>query len=372
MKNAKHFHDSPEAKLHPIPDLEIIDLENEDGYEPQAPSASSKPQRKKRPLPRINIHIVLLVVFVVLVAGITYRIKNWGVLIDRDEIFKDGPGENDFSFDAMFPLFNENGEMVYRKYDENSAILLFGNAPFADDRDSKDNLANMIQEMTGATVYNCSVSGSYLAALSPHLDTTDNPMDIFNFYWLCTLTVGNAVNEKYKDGLKTLGDSAPPEAMQVYNTLKGIDLNSVDVIGIMYDGSDYLAGHEMYNDDNDTDIMQFTGNMLAGIELVRANYPHIRFIVMSPTYAFGIDENGDYISSDIQRYGQDVLSTYAIKQYDYCVGEEITFVDNLYLAVHEDNAPDYLIDHLHLNAEGRKKVAERFVYAFSYYNKKAE
>ena len=49
-------------------------------------------------------------------------------------------------------------------------------------------------------------------------------------------------------------------------------------------------------------------------------YPHIRIIVMSPPYAFSdqLDENGDYISSDITRYGQDVLSTYVIKEYGSC------------------------------------------------------
>lgn len=45
----------------------------------------------------------------------------------------------------------------------------------------------------------------------------------------------------------------------------------------------------------------------------------------------------------------------------------VTFVDNLYGTVTEDNAQDYLIDHLHLNVAGRKKVAERFVYALNYF-----
>ena len=45
----------------------------------------------------------------------------------------------------------------------------------------------------------------------------------------------------------------------------------------------------------------------------------------------------------------------------------VTFVDNLYGTINEDNAEDYLTDHLHLNQEGRKKVAERFVYALNYF-----
>ena len=89
---------------------------------------------------------------------------------------------------------------------------------------------------------------------------------------------------------------------------------------------------------------------------------------MSPTYAYGLDENGDYISSDIQRYGWDVLSTYVIKQYASCNSRGVTFVDNLYGTINEDQAPEYLTDHLHLNLAGRKKVAERFVYALNYFS----
>ena len=167
--------------------------------------------------------------------------------------------------------------------------------------------------------------------------------------------------------MAALGESAPPEAMEVYNTLTSIDLSTVDVVAVMYDGSDYLAGHAMYNDGNATDITQFTGNTEAGIELLQYCYPNIRIIIMSPTYAFGLDENGNYVSSDIQRYGWDVLSTYVIKQYASCASRMVTFVDNLYGTINEDNAEDYLTDHLHLNQEGRKKVAERFVYALNYF-----
>ena len=147
-----------------------------------------------------------------------------------------------------------------------------------------------------------------------------------------------------------------------------IDFDKVDIITIMYDATDYLLGHNMYNFDNPTDITQFAGNLEASIELLQTTYPHIRIIVMSPTYAFAVDENGKYVSSDIQRYGQDVLSVYSIMEWNACASRSVTFVDHLYGTITEDNAKHYLTDNLHLNKAGRKKVTERFLYALRYFD----
>lgn len=384
MKNKKNGQNNLKGNLPPIPDIDIIDLESEDSAGQLAaassrmlpqPEVSTPPARlpqkagKKTGLSRINIHIVLLIVFILFILGLLYKFFNFGEQVNLDEIFKDGPGDVDDTFDTILPLTDADGNPLYQKYGEGTTILAFGNAPFADDRGSDENLASLISQMTGATVYNCAVSGSFLAAEADDLDPVAHPWDVFNFYWLCGMATKfhSEVPEKYLQGVEILGDQAPKEAMEVYNTLTTLDLNEVDVIVIMYDASDYLAGHQMYNDGNNTDLLQFTGNMEAGIELLRFCYPDIRIMVLSPTYAYGLDENGNYVSSDIQRYGWDVLSTYSIKQYASCASKMVTFVDNLYGTVTEDNAQDYLIDHLHLNVAGRKKVAERFVYALNYF-----
>ncbi len=386
MQNNK----TPEEQEHAIPDIKIVDLEKEtfsesdedgsrtDTSEDDLEAAfedsgrfGSNPVIKA--LSHINIHIVLVAVVIAVIATAAYKLVNWGHFIDHDELFKDGQGEYSDTFDTILPLTDDRGIPIeVTDEDGVTTIVAFGNAPFADDRGSKDNLASMIADMTGATVYNCSVTGSYLASL-PFDGETSDPINIFNFYWLCHLATSNLVDQNYHEGLAQLGTEAPPEAQGLYDLIKSIDFSKVDVIAVMYDASDYLAGHPMYNDDNATDIEQFTGNLEAGIQLLKSCYPHIRIIVLSPTYAYSdqIDpETGKYISSDIVRYGHDVLSTYVIKQYASCVKNNVTFIDNLYGTVTGANADKYLIDNLHLNAEGRKRVAERFVYALEYYYKK--
>lgn len=309
------------------------------------------------------LHLGFLLLLFVLAFLIVNVIRNYGTKKNLDDY--EGNYDREV-LDSIMPLLNEENLNIVD--DGKTTIVAFGNSPFADDRDSKDSLANIIEDMTGATVYNCSVANSYLAAEGVTLSKEIAPLDAFNFYWLTTAFCLRNNEHVYQDIFDYLGEALPADGKEAYETLMEIDFNTVDVITIMYDGSDYLAGHYMYSDQNDTDIQQFTGNMCAGIDLIKATYPHIRIIVMSPTYAFAINESGQYVSSDQYRYGQDVLSTYVIKQFGYSYDREVTFVDNLYGTITEDTAPDYLIDNLHLNVDGRRKVAERFVYALDYYN----
>lgn len=315
----------------------------------------------------INIHTILLLVFLITVLGVVYRFFNWGERINPDEIISDNQENTPDTLDLILPALDQDNNIITDR-DDTTTIVCFGNAPFADDRDSEDNLANMIAKKTGATVYNCSISGSYLAAEYYTLRTSKHPRDAYNFYWLTHVAIQSPIYNRWERAAKVLGDEAPPEAQEVYDTLWNLDFNDVDVVAIMYDASDYLAGHEMYNDANDTDIQQFTGNLEAGIELLQTNYPWLRIIVMSPTYAFAVDEDGNYVSSDMYTYGWDVLSTYVIKQHGSCFNRSVTFIDHLYGTINEDNARDYLIDNLHLNAAGRELVADRFVEALYYYD----
>ena len=381
MKRDEHVND--------IPDIEIVDLENEtvqdtdfgksdisddveeypdDEYEEN----DWEEEEVKHPSPKgirrfLNLHVLFALVLLVVVGLLGYRITHWGQRVSQSDIFKDGQGSYDDSWDSILPLTDENGKMIVN---DASNIVVFGNAPFADDRGSSDNLANLIAKETGATVYNCSISGSYLAAQHTNFDPTLAPMDAYCLYWLVNLAAGVPLDGYYNDAAEALGDKTPPEAEEVVNTLKTLDFNTIDTVAIMYDATDYLMGNAMYNDDNPTDPTQFTGNLEASLEVLQRLYPQIRIIVMSPTYAYAIDEDGNYVSSDIYIYnGRDVLSTYVIKECYSSNLHSVSFMDNLYRSITEDNAKEYLTDNLHLNVKGRKLIAKRFEYFLNYYSK---
>lgn len=323
---------------------------------------------KKNKWIQIGIHLLFGAIVIGVIVAIFLKFSNFinGGIVSEEDLTPDTENLPETeALDYILPLITSAENLP--EDDGETTIVCFGNAPFADDRDSADNLCNLIAEKADATVYNCSIPGSYMATYAATFDAGYYPMDAFSFYWLTTafcmdnfqmFDTAQAIRPDFDPG---------PDAMEAIELLRSIDFNKVDVITLMYDGSDYLEGRAMYNDENFTDPQQFTGSMAAGIELIQAYYPHIRIIVMSPTYAYGVEEDGTYVSSDIKTYGHSFLSTYVVKQAEAAYELGVSFVDNLYGTIHENIASDYLIDHIHLNKKGRELVAERFVDALNMY-----
>ena len=400
MKRNDSNHNIHTSPVNGMPDIEIVDLENETMQDTDSGKSAHKsnkkqtsdvspkadeyddfseeyeeedyPEEDETPAPAgirrfLNVHVFFALILILVIGLVAYRFTHWGQRVSQSDIFKDGQGSYDDSWDSILPLTDENGQMVIT---DASNIVLFGNAPFADDRDSSDSLANLIAKETGANVYNCSISGSYLAAQELNFDPTVAAMDAYCLYWLVSLATGAPIDNYYVQAAEQLGDKTPADAEEVINTLKTLDFNTIDTVAIMYDATDYLLGNPMYNDDNPTDPTQFTGNLEASLDVLQSLYPQIRIIVMSPTYAYAVDENGDYVSSDMYIYNnRDVLSTYVIKECYSANLHSVSFMDNLYGSITEDTAKEYLTDNLHLNVKGRKLIAQRCEYFLNYYAK---
>lgn len=369
---------------HEFPDVKIIDLDklddntaidyeeisNQESMTLNTPDTGSKEISEKKSIfdhiLKINWHLVLLVVFVVSVLFIIHRFRNWGVRINLDDLeFEDDDYYQVEVLDNILPLiYNGDAPAVS---DGETNIVLLGNDTFAQNRGTSDDIANRISELSGATVYNCAISDSYLTATNYTHDPSVDPMDAFNFYWLSTLICfGNT--DPMQTVVTDYADRIPADANEVFETLCSIDFNYVDVIGIMYDANDYLDGKPLINHEKHNDIQTYLGNLEAGLSLLQDAYPHIRIIVMSPTYAYAIDENGVYTDSELYTYDQYTLSYYSTLIEQTTSAHGITFVDNLYGTVNAVNADNYLLDHVNLNVAGREKLAERFVYALEYYD----
>lgn len=356
-----------------LPPLEIIDLDAPDTADKIEISPQPSSDKKDSPIHlffekyifKINWHIVLLLVLLVSVLLIVYRFYTWGTDVESEYDPNNMSADYEIEVhDNILPLLYTGDEIVD---DGVRTIVAFGNSPFADDKVSDNSLAALIQDSTDAVVYDCSVADTYLSASALIYDAHTNPMDAFSFYWLATLACVD-VTGNFEAAFESMGNDTPADARYAYETLVNLDFNTVDVITIMYDASDYLAGRPLINHENGTDITTFYGNLNAGIQLIQDTYPHIRIIVMSPTYAYAIDENGEYVSSDLYLYSDYSLSYYVAMMETLSANYGTSYLDHFYGTVNELNADQYLEDHLHLNLEGRQKLAERFIYALEYYD----
>lgn len=316
---------------------------------------------------KINWHIVFLLVMVACVFLVIYRFKNWGTHVDLGSL--DYSNEDEFDIednDEFLPLLY-NGDAPAISDGETNVVLL-GNDTFAQNRGTKDDIANMIAELTDANVYNCAVTGSLMTSTNYYIDPNVDPMDAFNLYWLTTaFTVDNTA--PYEKIFAEYSNEIPSDAQAAFDTLCSIDFDYVDVIGIMYDAHDYLADKPLGNPNTPTDILSFAGNMEASIELIQQTYPHIRIIVMSPTYSYVLSEDGDYLDCDVHKSSDGyILADYVLYTRQRTSTNGVSFVDNFYGTVNASNADEYLLDHINLNTAGREKLANRFVEALTAYD----
>ena len=314
-------------------------------------------------LSKLNLHFVILGTMAIIVLIVVLRLVAWD---NRAHVVDPiNPNSTEFDTETLDNLVPYTYE-IEAKDPKDMTIACFGNAPFADDMGKENNLANIIAEKTGATVYNFAFEDSYLSCERPTLKGGHN--DLFSLYWLTTIfTLDNdIIVQQYYDK----HSDVDPQRKATLSLLQNLDFQTVDVIAIMYDGSDYLDGRGMYSYEDTTDICHFGGALEASINLIKEYLPHIQIIVLSAPYAYGLEEDGTLVDSNLKTYGTEgPLASYVQFESDVCYNTFTTFIDTFYGSVSFYKADELLKDHIHLKPEARELVAEEFMEGFNYYVK---
>ena len=322
---------------------------------------------------KISINLVFGILIVAIIVILVSKVLGFGRTITKEEIdAQSSPEDAEIqSYDYFIPLMADD-DGTFPADDKKTTVVCLGNSPFADDRDSKSSTCNLFEQEAGVTVYNCSIPGSYMSSLNQPYQLETNPIDAFSFYWLTTIFAADngAMADQAIDALGE-GNNEIQESVRL---LQSIDFKTVDAIFIMYDGSDYLDNHKVYSSDDFTAIQTsgaydyYIDSMSAGVELIKEKFPWIRIMIMSHPYAYGVSEDGSYVSSDAKLNSWGVkLSDYFNKQAETTYQLEVSFVDNVFGGIHEEIASDYLTDNLHLNQQGRKLIASRMKEALESY-----
>lgn len=315
-----------------------------------------RPQKapvKKEKQFRLNIHLILLAVIVLIVIFCAVKLYIWNKGVPSD--YDPNRQTTDFDTEAMdyiIPLAPD--KLEGREDDGVTTILCLGDDPFSLDQ-GPGGLAEQIAAKTGTTVYNGSFTGTTMAVQFE--DYNDGYiLDAFAF-----VNVAKSLASGNFDLMRTAASYSFDQAFpQTVSTLESIDMNTLDMICIMYDGSDYINKRPCEDPNHPDNPQTYTGALRSGIQAIQEAWPHIRIVVMSHTFCHNVNAEGNFENGDRVDLGHGTLSHYLQKELDTTSELGVSFIDNFYGSINEDNYLDYMTDYIHFNDAGRELLATRF------------
>lgn len=306
---------------------------------------------------RPNAHIIILALIALVFITAVWKLLLW----NRGEKIIIDPNEDTSQFDVEtedYIMYLDARQLEGHEDDGKTTVLCLGNDPFASDRSEKG-AAGQLAKLLDADVYNCAFKGSTLSAKNSVYDA-GYVNDAFSLYWLTkSITLQDfTLLDNSVDAFENTGSDSAGEAL---DTLKKVDMDKVDVLTIMYDGSDYLEDRIVTSPYDLSDIGTCSGALKESLALLRKTYPYIRILVLSPTFACQVDENGNYLpgSTTDTPMKNGFLSDYMIAYKNIAVDSGVTFIDNYNGTITEGNYKEYLKDNIQLNEKGSALVARR-------------
>ena len=310
--------------------------------------------RKRRMERSDYIHLALLAVILLMFLIAAIRLIIWN--IGEDSGYDPNADTSEFDTEPQDYIQPMDASLLEGHEDDGvTTIVTLGNAPFSDERGSTG-LAEKIAQKCDATVYNCAFPDSYLSM--KYEEYTDSyPQDALSLYLVtASFCGGDFTLMEHAAGL--VEDTEGTQA--ALDTLKSVDFSTVDMIVIMYDLSDYMDDRPVMDENNDINLITWNGALNASIDLIQQTYPHIRIVVLSPSYGQYTDENGNLLNADTEDLGNGTLPDYVLHEIDVAMANGVSILDNYYGSVTENQAAECLTDGYHLNEAGRERIAQRF------------
>ncbi len=310
--------------------------------------------RKRRMERSDYIHLPLLAVILLMFLIAAIRLIIWN--IGEDSGYDPNADTSEFDTEPQDYIQPMDASLLEGHEDDGvTTIVTLGNAPFSDERGSTG-LAEKIAQKCDATVYNCAFPDSYLSM--KYEEYTDSyPQDALSLYLVtASFCGGDFTLMEHAAGL--VEDTEGTQA--ALDTLKNVDFSTVDMIVIMYDLSDYMDDRPVMDENNDINLITWNGALNASIDLIQQTYPHIRIVVLSPSYGQYTDENGNLVNADTEDLGNGTLPDYVLHEIDVAMANGVSILDNYYGSVTENQAAECLTDGYHLNEAGRERIAQRF------------
>ena len=312
----------------------------------------SKTNNKKSQIP-IYIHIVLIAIIVGVLAFSGIKLWRWNQGTAKTE----GVTGESYEIEVLDQIFLlSEDKKAGHETDDTETILFLGNDALTYDT-SETGVAGQVQsKLENSNCLNAGFPASTVA-LKNATYSDDYALDAFSFY--------NVAKCIYDEDFDQLLEKATLFEDSMYDKsaelLEELDFNTVDTLVIFYNAQDYLNLRVGMNPDNDSDPVTFSGALNAGIKLIQEKYPFIRIVCMSFPMCYAYDSSGQLVSGDRYDFGNGKLTTYLQFMIDVSGATGVSFVDNYYGTIDEDNSSTWLLDNIHVNAECNEYMADHFV-----------
>ena len=292
----------------------------------------------------IGIIVLILIVSVFKLVKWNQGTENAGAVV-TDEDFDTEPED-------YIPFMSD--ELLASKNDDGVTDIVFLGDDLLSDYTGADGIPAMTQKLVAdSKVYNIGFDGMHMSA-SSSIWSEDNSADSFSLYWVAkSIALGDY------NLLNNYADSVNPDFKATVEALQSIDFSTVDVLAISYGVHDYLDGRLITDVADPNNISAYTGSLKSSIEAIQEAYPHIRIVVMAPTFCL-IEQDGKTLNCDVTNTGYGMLGDYMVAGKSIAVELNVTYLDNYYgVKINAENFKNYLEDNTHPNEVGRKMIADR-------------
>ena len=301
----------------------------------------------------IWVHIILIAIIVGVLAFSGFKLWRWNQGTAKTE----GVTGESYEVEVLDQIFllSEDKKAGHEE-DGTETILFLGNDSLTYDTSETGVTSQVQSKLAGSNCINAGFPASTVALKNAEY-TDDYALDAFSFY-----NVARCIYDEDFDQLiekSTLFEDSRYDKSA--ETLRDLDFNTVDTLVIFYNAQDYLNLRVGMNPDNDSDPVTFSGALNAGIKLIQEKYPFIRIVCMSFPMCYAYDSSGQLVSGDRYDFGNGKLTTYLQFMIDVSGATGVSFVDNYYGTIHEDNSSTWLLDNVHVNADCNAYMADHFV-----------
>lgn len=258
------------------------------------------------------------------------------------------------------------GVMGEKVPDGKAEVVFMGDSIFAQPRDDTS-IPRQVADLAHREIVNCAIGGTTLSlGKKPAQDS-----GAFDAYaienmksTLSMISLSQAMaNQDFGAQQATKArEPALDYSLYTVDTIASIDFSKVDVLLFNQGINDYHQGVEILNPSDKYDEYTFAGALRSTIEVLRKEYPEMRMIYVTPSFAWYHPQK---MTCEEYNTGYGTLKDYVDVAIALCEEYDIEYVDvyNDLYEVHNRDGYDekianmYTVDGIHPNGYGRELMA---------------